>query len=202
MKSIIVDKKDLQKEVKTPLRIKVYGESAWIVFDNETFNNKGESIGKNTVIQFLEKHDGKWKIAFRNVIQDDSYYQPDFFVLNSISYAKSLGKKVEDIASLMGDQIKTGWTGGYNGLVNGMLYNWGVLVQKRDLKIIEQDSNHIVFNVNKLFTGLKTAPQYNVTYNDYLTMYNVACQKIADYMGATYKQEATPDGVRVTISKK
>lgn len=201
-KSVIVNKKDLQKEVKTPLRIKVYEESAWIIFDNETFNTKGESVGKNTIVQFLEKHDGKWKIVYRNVIQDDSYYQPNFFVLNAISYAKSLGKKVDDIASLMGDQIKTSWTGGYKGLVDGMLFNWGILVQKRDLKIIEQDSNHIVFNVNKLFTGLKTAPQYNVTYDDYLTMYNVACQKIADYMGATYKQEATPDGVRVTISKK
>jgi hypothetical protein len=33
-------------------------------------------------------------------------------------------------------------------------------------------------------------------------MYNISCQKIADYMGASYKQEATQNGMKVTITKK
>ncbi len=201
-KSIIVDKKDYQKEIKIPLRIKIYGDGAYIVFDDETFNDKGESVGKATVACFLEKHDNKWGIVYRNVIRDDSYYQPDTWIINSISYAKSLGKRSEDIARFTGDQFKTGWTGGYNGFANGMLSYWNGLVPKRNLKIIEQDSNHVVFNVNNLFTGLKTTPLFNVTYDDYMTMLNITCQKIADYLGIMYKQEPSPDGERVTISKK
>jgi hypothetical protein len=204
MKPTILNKRQAVKEVKTPLRIKIYEESAWIVFENEGFNNKGESTGKTIVTNFLEKHDGIWKMVYRYYTMANSYTQPDIMLLNSINYAKSLGKSVEDFASFSGDQIKTSWNqaNGFNGLVNGMLNNWRPLVPIGELKIKERDDNHIIFSASKMFTGLKTSPQYNVTYDDYLTFFRVVCEKIAEYMGAVYKQETTSDGVLISINKK
>ena len=109
LKPIIVNKKDTLKEVKTPISIKIYEESAWVVFDNEVFDKKGEYNGKDLVTNFLEKHDGKWKIVYRSTISASSYYESDQFLLFSINYAKSLGKNVEDIASFTADQFKSFW---------------------------------------------------------------------------------------------
>jgi len=204
-KSYIVGEKEAWKEVKTPIRIKVYEESAWIVFDTEPFNNNGESEGKQLVACFLEKDDGSWKIVYRNVIGAYSYYQADNFLINSINYAKSLGKSVEDFGGFTGDQYKTGWNkeAGYDGFVNGALNNWRSVVPEGELNILEQDDSHVVFSANNMLTGLKSSgPQFNVTYDDYLTFYRVAYEKIADYLGAIYTQETTQDGVVVTITKK
>ena len=204
LKQTILNKREPVKEVKNYYRIKIYGESAWVVFDNVYSNNKGESTGNQLTTCFLEKHDGTWKIVFRNVVVGTGYYQADMFLVMSINYAKSLGKNVEDLASFAGDNVKTSWNqaNGFNGLVNCMLSNWRAVAPQGELKIKEQDDNHVVFSVNKMFPGLKNAPQSNVTYDDYLSFYRVACEKISDYMGSIYKQETTPDGVLITISKK
>ena len=205
IKPTIVSKKEASKEVKTPIRIKIYEGSAWIVFDNNTFNNKGESVNDQMVSCFLEKNDGKWKIVYRSSIGVLSYYESDAFLINSISYAKSLGKNVEDIASFTADQFKPYWNkaSGYNGFVNGAVSDWKATVPKGELKILEKDDNHVVFSANKMLTGLKRGgPQFKVSYDDYLTFYRVVLEKYADYMGAIYKQETTADGVIVTLSKK
>lgn len=192
------------KEVRTPIRIKIYEESAWFVFDNEVFNNKGELVWKQIQTNFLEKHDGSWKIVYKNAIGTYNYSQADLFLLMAISYAKSLGKNVEDLAKFAGENVKTSWNqaNGFNGLVTGMLRNWRAVAPRGELKIKEQDDNHIVFSVNKMFSGLKNTPQYNVTYDDYLTFYKGAGEQISDYMGGIYKLENTQDGMLVTISKK
>jgi hypothetical protein len=205
LKPIIVNKKEAQKEVKTPISIKIYKESAWVVFDNEVFNNKGESVGKDIVTNFLEKHDGIWKMVYRNTISVSSYYESDMYLITSINYAKSLGKNVEDIASFQADLSKPYWnnTSGYNGFVTNALGYWETIVPKGELKILEKDGNHIVFSANKMFTGLKRAgSDSNVTYDEYLAFFRVILEKYADYMGGIYKQETTPDGVLVTLSKK
>ena len=51
-------------EVKKNFKIKVYNDCAWIVFEEEDFNDNGESNGKGIGTNFLEKVDGKWKIAY------------------------------------------------------------------------------------------------------------------------------------------
>ncbi len=198
----VLNKKEVRKQVKTPIRIKIYGETAWILYDNETLN--GELTGEQFITYFLEKHDGTWKIVYRNSIQASTYSNPDPYILNSINYAKSLGKSVEDLAGFTGDQYKKSWNqaSGYNGFVNSILSFWRSVVPIGKLKIQEQDNNHLIFSVSKMLAGLKAGPQYNVTYDDYLTFYRVICEKAADYMGAIYMQETTPDGVLVTITKK
>jgi hypothetical protein len=51
-------------EVKKNFKIRVYNDCAWIVFEEEAFNDEGESNGKGIGTNFLEKVDGKWKIAY------------------------------------------------------------------------------------------------------------------------------------------
>jgi len=52
------------REVKKNFTIKVYKDCAWIVFEEEDFTDAGESNGKGIGTNFLEKVDGKWKIAY------------------------------------------------------------------------------------------------------------------------------------------
>jgi hypothetical protein len=51
-------------EVKKNIKIKVYNDCAWVVFEEEDFTDEGESNGKGIGTNFLEKVDGKWKIAY------------------------------------------------------------------------------------------------------------------------------------------
>lgn len=200
MKPGFLTKREAVKEIKTPIQIKIYEETAWVVFNNESFDNNNKYRGIQMTSVFLEKHEGKWKEVFLNRIYASTYTQADNFLINSINYAKSLGKSVEDFASFTADQYKTGWNtaNGYNGLVNF----WRTVVPKGELEILEQDDNHVIFRANNMFSTLKNGPQYNVTYNDYLVFNRVVGEKIADYLGYIYKQETTPDGVLVTITKK
>jgi len=64
---------DGSKEVKTNYKIKVYPESAWAVFDNETYNGEGELTNKSIHVEFLEKVDGEWKIVYLSIVSTSSY---------------------------------------------------------------------------------------------------------------------------------
>ena len=200
MKPSVETKRGVTKEIKTPIQIKIYEETAWVVFNNDLFDNNNKYRATQMKSVFLEKHDGKWKEVFEERINAVTYTLADNSLINSINYAKSLGKSVEDIASFTADQYKTSWNtaNGYNGIVS----NWRSVVPKRELTILEQDDNHIIFNANNIFPALKNVAQFNVTYDEYLVFYRVVYEKIADYLGFIYKQETTPDGVLVTITKK
>ncbi len=60
-------------EVKTNYKIKVYEDCAWAVFDNESFNDEGESVNKSIHVEFLEKIEGDWKIVYLSIINTSSY---------------------------------------------------------------------------------------------------------------------------------
>jgi len=227
MRPNIIDKKETLKEVKSNYKIKIYNGSAWVVFDNEVFSKTGESASKFIATVILEKIDDKWKSVYRNRIEVDSYYSPtgaagfpnvpvadrylnmvgqiNSFLLNSINYAKSMGKTVEDIANFTGDQFKTSWNkaNGYNGFVNGVKYNWVCFVPNGELKVLEQDDNHIKFSMKNIFPYLKNnSPLYNVTYDEYLTFIKITHSKIAEYLEAEYTQKVVNDELIVTIKKK
>jgi len=227
IKPYIIEKKEIQKEVKSNYKIKIYNGSAWVVFDNEIFDKSGKSAGKFIATVFLEKRDNKWKSVYRNRIEVSSYYSPNAaeglpnvpvgdrylnmvgqtnsFILNSINYAKSMGKTVEDIANFTGDQFKISWNkaNGYNGLVNGVKYNLVCYLPNGELKILEQDDNHVKFSAKDIFPYLKNnSPLYNVTYDEYLTFLKIANGKIAEYMGAEFTQKVENDEIIMTIKKK
>jgi hypothetical protein len=51
-------------EVKKNFKIKVYKDCAWVAFEEEAYNDEGELTGRGIGVNFLEKVDGKWKIAY------------------------------------------------------------------------------------------------------------------------------------------
>jgi len=60
-------------EVKTNFKIKVYGESAWAVFDNDYYNGEHELLSTSIHAEFLEKVNGEWKIVFYNSIYTSTW---------------------------------------------------------------------------------------------------------------------------------
>ena len=60
-------------EVKSNFKIKVYKDCAWAVFDIEVYNSEGEFTGKSIGVNFLEKVNGEWKIAYLSRVDITSY---------------------------------------------------------------------------------------------------------------------------------
>lgn len=125
--------------------------------------------------------------------------------LIQISYAKSLGKSVEDAATFFGDQLKITWNkaGGFDSYVQSMLYTMVSLVPYGSVEISEQTENSLIYKVLGLYSELKEGGSvFDVTYEEYIKFLGTAFSRIADYMGAIYLQQDTDDGLIVTIKKK
>ena len=60
-------------EVKKNYKIKVYGESAWAVFDNDYYNGEDQLLSSSIHAEFLEKDNGKWKIVFYTSIYTSTW---------------------------------------------------------------------------------------------------------------------------------
>jgi len=188
-------------ELKIPVTIRVHPESALIIFEEYTLDSTGMKTNPVMITCMLEKTDGKWKIAYRSIIDQTSYINADYFVLSAIGYAKSLGKPVEEVASFTGDLFKQGWT--QAGFKNAVQYNWRNSAPPGKFKFIQQSDKLIQFEVADVFLNLKNAGTINnVTYDDYLNYMKVINEKIAGHVGMAYTQEKTELGVMVTVSDK
>lgn len=125
--------------------------------------------------------------------------------LIQISYARSQGKPVEDVARFVGDQLLVEWKkeNGYTGFVQGILYFMVSLVSNGSVAITEQTDNEIVYRVSGLYSDLREGGSvFDVTYNEYIKFLEIAFSRIADHMGAKYSQKDTDEGLIVTIRKK
>ena len=132
-------------------------------------------------------------------------FQANGFILNSINYAKSVGKTVEDIAAFTGEQYKYTWNrdNGFQGFVRGTLYNWLCFVPGSSLEILDQSDSMIKFKTTAINQNLqKNSPLFNVTYEEYLTFLRILFEKIGDYLSSDYSQELAGEGMVVTIKKK
>ncbi|MCK5781956.1 MAG: hypothetical protein KAH10_05165 [Flavobacteriales bacterium] len=68
------DPKPLTETFKnTDYKIKIYDRSAWVVYDENSYNAKGDSIRKVINVRFLEKVDGEWKIVYLSDVDVTSY---------------------------------------------------------------------------------------------------------------------------------
>lgn len=88
---------DLSKEVKSNFEIKVYPESAWAVYDNEHYSEDGELVNKGIHAQFLEKHEGDWKIVYFSIVSTDSYANAENNLKTSAKYHKLDPEDINDI---------------------------------------------------------------------------------------------------------
>jgi hypothetical protein len=125
--------------------------------------------------------------------------------LIQISFAKSLGKSVGEVAGFVGDQVKVTFNtaGGFNRFVQGMLYTMVSLVPYGSVEIIQQTDNEIVYKVTGLYPDLREGGSlFNVTWDDYLKFLETVYSKTADYIGAKYSQKDTDEGLLVTIMKE
>ena len=64
------------KQARTNYIIKVYKESAWVVFENEGYHSAGrytELTGQAVDVRFLEKVNGEWKIVCLSHVNFASY---------------------------------------------------------------------------------------------------------------------------------
>lgn len=60
-------------EVKRNYKIKMYGESAWAVFDNDFYNGDDELLSTSIHAEFLEKVNGEWKLVFYTSIYTSTW---------------------------------------------------------------------------------------------------------------------------------
>lgn len=126
-------------------------------------------------------------------------------LLNQISYAKSLGKTVEEVAAFTGDQFKTRWNkaAGYDGFVKHTLYSWVSILPSGGVEILEQSDNKIIIKGINSFPLLKqNGSIYNVTYEEYIKCLDIIQSKAAEYLGAKCSIKITDEGTITTIEKK
>lgn len=68
---------------------------------------------------------------------------------------------------------------------------------------MNQSEDKIVCLVKGFYPPIKEAlTLYNVTYQEYLKFIELYVSKLAEYMGSTYTQKDTEEGLIVTIIKK
>lgn len=130
--------------------------------------------------------------------------QANALIVNSINYAKSLGKSVDDIANFSGEQFKTSWNKemGFNGFVNGILYNSICFFPKAEISILEQSDKIVKYRIFFDPEFIKSFPMLNVTFEEYLSFQKGVVIKIGEYLGAEYSHELKDNVLYVTIKKK
>lgn len=205
MKSAFESEKEINREVKKPIEIKVYDKSAWIVFESEQFDENEESVTKQRVTYFLEKHEDKWKIIYTNRVYGSTYYLVDWATLDMIQYAKSLGKSPEDIGNFFAESAKTDWASEmkYGDYQNTIVNNFRNNTPKDGFKILEEDSNHVVFSSSGMVSNLaKNGTLNEVTYEEYLKLGETFWTQIGNHVGADFSMEKTDQGLKVSASKR
>ena len=131
--------------------------------------------------------------------------QANGIILNLISYAKSQGNSVEDVAKFTGNQFKTGWNkeNGWEGFAKGCLYNWTIFIPDSKVVILEQSETMLKFQSKTPYAWFKNnQPQFNVSYDDYMTFIRISHTIIGEYLGADISFTDAENGLIVTIKKK
>lgn len=123
----------------------------------------------------------------------------DFNILAGIVIAKQNGMTLEQFAESFGDLAKTTWNpdAGFEGFVNGMLFNNESLVRNQDpaLVILEQSDRKIVLKGKPGFRDLfSDGPYMGMTYAEFVRCYEIGVGRIAAHLGASYELQPMDDG--------
>ena len=195
----------VNREVKRPIEVKVYDKSAYIVFENEVFDENNESQEKVRVTYFLEKPEDKWKIIYTNRVYGSTYYLVDWAALDMIQYAKSLGKSPEDIGKFFAERAKKDWAAelAYEDYQNAIVNNFRNRTPKDGFTIHEEDSDHVVFTSSGMVSNLKKNGTLNeVTYEEFLKLGETFWTEVGDHVGADFSKEITDQGLKVSLTKR
>jgi len=195
----------VNREVKKPIEVKVYDKSAYIVFENEVFDENNESQEKVRVTYFLEKPEDKWKIIYTNRVYGSTYYLVDWAALDLILYARTLGKSPEDLGKFYAERAKKRWAAelNYEDFQNTVVNNFRNGTPKEGFTIHEEDSDHVVFTSSGMVSNLKKNGTLNeVTYEEYLKLDETFWTEVGDHVGADFSEEITDQGLKVSVTKR
>jgi len=122
-----------------------------------------------------------------------------------ISYAKSQGKSIEDVAGFSADLYISGMDKkiGFDGYVKSMLSGWITTNPGGKVEILEQADKKIVYKVTNFNSQLKEKGQINnVKYEEYMKYLEFRQNKIAGVYDATFSIKIIAEGLIITIEKK
>ena len=203
-KSAFEEEKRVNREFKSPVKLKVYEDSAWILFNNEVFDEEGNTLETQLVTYFLEKKDDRWKIIYSNRIYPSTYHDADWGLLNNISYAKHIGKSPQDIASFHAERSikEQGENLNYESYLDQLMSAWSNASPTRALQILEQNDVQVVFMAKDIAINLERSGSIGgVTYDEYLLYIQTYWSYLGDEVGAIYDQVYAGDGIQVSVSK-
>ena len=195
----------VNREVKKPIEVKVYDKSAYIVFENEVFDENNESQEKVRVTYFLEKPEDKWKIIYTNRVYGSTYYLVDWAALDLILYARTLGKSPEDLGKFYAERAKKRWAAelNYEDFQNTVVNNFRNGTPKEGFTIHEEDSDHVVFTSSGMVSNLKKNGTLNeVTYEEFLKLGETFWSEVGDHVGADFSEEITDQGLKISVTKR
>ena len=117
--------------------------------------------------------------------------------LNAISIGKDAGMSVEEIATKMGDNWAKTWKkdAGLTVLANGFIWNNSSFLSEDQpkIEILEQSEEMVKCKFPKFWGGFfANGDVMGVSEKEYITFWDIAGQRIADYVGC--KLETTDDG--------
>ena len=205
LKAQFETEKGVNREVKNPVEVKIYGKSAWIVFDSEEFDENKESLTKQKATYFLEKSEDKWKIVYTNRVYGSTYYLVDWASLDMIQYARSLGKGPEDIGKFFADRAKKDWAAelSYEDYQNTIVNNFRNNTPNDGFTILEENNDHVIFTSSGMFSDLKKNGILNeVTYEEFLKLGETFWAEVGDHVGADFREEITDQGLKISVSKR
>jgi hypothetical protein len=127
-------------------------------------------------------------------------------ILASISYAKSTGKTLEDVAAYTGELFAKSWNKemGFDGLVKVSLHNAVVFTPGGKVEILEQSGNMIKIRTSAwcIPSLKKDGMALGISYDEYYRFMKIINTKVSENMGAELSMEDTEDGWIMTLKKK
>lgn len=118
----------------------------------------------------------------------------------AISYAKTMGKTVDEFGKFSGDLYKTTWPqdGGFKLFVEGNLLNLGDLSHK--IEITEQTVEKVVLMVYGFYPELRRNNEiYGVTYEEYIRFIETSHNQIAKQLGCSISLKIVDGGLEVVL---
>jgi len=122
-----------------------------------------------------------------------------------LAYGKSLGKTVDETGKDIGDILKKSWNKdiGFEEFANAMLFIWVTFVPDGVVAITQQSDNAIVFVIGNFNPPVKEAfTAYNVTFEEYMKLWDVVIAILGENVGLKYTQKLTENGLEVSIKQK